>query len=90
MRKLLPIDSCIINLTSASLHDSQAAIPLASITAQRITNLYDLMDSAYDAAAIHEHNRGLGHIPIIDIHPCRDAARKEELQAEQKRSKLLG
>jgi len=57
----IPI-SCI--LTSASLHDSQAAIPLASITAQRVTNLYDLMDSAYDAAAIHEHSRGLGHIPL--------------------------
>jgi len=83
----IPI-SCI--LTSASLHDSQAAIPLASITAQRVTNLYDLMDSAYDAAAIHEHSRGLGHIPIIDVHPRRDQALKEELQAEQKRCKLLG
>jgi len=39
--------SCI--LTSASLHGSQAAIPLAELSAQRITNLYDLMDSAYDA-----------------------------------------
>ncbi len=83
----IPI-SCI--LTSASLHDSQAAIPLASMTVQRVTNLYDLMDSAYDAEAIHEHSRGLGHIPIIDIHPRRDQALKEELQAEEKRCKLLG
>jgi len=82
----IPI-SCI--LTSASLHDSQAAIPLASMTAQRVTNLYDLMDSAYDAQAIHEHSRSLGHIPIIDSHPRRDQALKEQLQAEQKRSKLL-
>jgi hypothetical protein len=59
----IPI-SCI--LTSASLHDSQAAIPLARLTAQRVTNLYDLMDSAYDAETIHEHSRSLGHIPIID------------------------
>jgi hypothetical protein len=44
--------SCL--LTSASLHDSQAAIPLASITAGRLTNLYDLMDSAYDAPEIKE------------------------------------
>ena len=36
--------SCV--LTSASLHDSQAAIPLASMTAARLTNLYDLMDAA--------------------------------------------
>ena len=83
----IPI-SCI--LTSASLHDSQAAIPLASMTARRVTNLYDLMDSAYDAEAIHEHSRSLGHIPIIDIHPRRDQALKEELQAEEKRCKLLG
>ena len=83
----IPI-SCI--LTSASLHDSQAAIPLALMTAQRVSNLYDLMDSAYDAQAIHEHSRGLGHIPLIDAHPRRDQALKAELQAEQKRRKMLG
>ena len=82
----IPI-SCI--LTSASLHDSQAAIPLARLTAQRVTHLYDLMDSAYDAQSIHEQVRGLGQIPIIDAHPRRDAARKAELQAEAKRRKLL-
>jgi hypothetical protein len=32
-------------LTSASLHDSQAAIPLATMTASRVINLYDLMDA---------------------------------------------
>ena len=36
--------SCI--LTSASLHDSQAAIPLATMTGTRVSHLYDLMDSA--------------------------------------------
>jgi len=82
----IPI-SCI--LTSASLHDSQAAIPLALTTAQRVTNLYDLSDSAYDAPPIHEQIRGLGRIPIIDANPRRDAARKAELQAEKKRCKLL-
>jgi hypothetical protein len=82
----IPI-SCI--LTSASLHDSQAAIPLALTTAQRVTHLYDLSDSAYDAPPIHEQSRSLGHIPIIDTNPRRDAARKAELQAEEKRRKLL-
>lgn len=53
-------------LTSASLHDSQVAIPLAKITYQRVTNLYDLMDSAYDCPSIREHSRSLGHIDIID------------------------
>ena len=82
----IPI-SCI--LTSASLHDSQAAIPLALTTAQRVTSLYDLSDSAYDAPPIHEQIRSLGHIPIIDANPRRDAARKAELQAEAQRQKLL-
>jgi hypothetical protein len=52
-------------LTAASLHDSQVAIPLATMTAQRVTNLYDVMDAAYDATAIDEHSRSLGHVPII-------------------------
>ena len=52
-------------LTAASLHDSQVAIPLATMTAQRVTNLYDLMDAAYDATEIKEHSRELGHVPII-------------------------
>ena len=53
-------------LTSASVHDSQVAIPLATMTAQRVTSLYDVMDSAYDAHEIHEHSRELGHVPIVD------------------------
>jgi hypothetical protein len=61
-------------LTSASLHDSQVAIPLATMTAQRVTCLYELMDSAYDAEHIHQHCRSLGHVPIIDPHPRRRQA----------------
>lgn len=80
--------SCI--LTSASLHDSQAAIPLAALSASRITNLYDVMDSAYDAQAIQQYSRSLGHVPLIDANPRRDTARKEELQAEEKRRRLVG
>jgi Transposase DDE domain/Transposase domain (DUF772) len=80
--------SCI--LTSASLHDSQAAIPLAALSAGRIANLYDVMDSAYDAQAIQEYSLSLGHIPLIDVNPRRDTARKAELQAEEKRRRLLG
>jgi len=82
----IPI-SCI--LTSASLHDSQAAIPLAKMTAARVTNLYDLMDSAYDAKDIREHSRSLGHVPIIDVNPRNNKALKEEIEAETKRCRLL-
>jgi hypothetical protein len=53
-------------LTSANLHDSQAAIPLALMTSQRVTSLYDLMDSAYDCQQIRDYSRGLGHVPIIE------------------------
>ena len=56
-------------LTRASLHDSQVAIPLAQMTAQRLPSLYDLMDSAYDAPQIHAFSRRLGHVPIIDHNP---------------------
>lgn len=78
--------SCI--LTSASMHDSQAAIPLAEITYGRVTSLYDMMDAAYDAPQIKAHSLGLGHIPIIDPNP-RSKAKKEELEAETKRRKKV-
>ena len=57
-------------LTSASVHDSQVAVPLMQMTHGRIfAGLYDLMDAAYDAREIHEFSRSLGHIPIIDPNP---------------------
>ena len=83
----IPI-SCV--LTSASTHDSQVAIPLAKISHQRVTNLYDLMDSAYDVPQIHEASQQLGHIPLIDKHPRRDSALKTELKAENKRCRVAG
>jgi hypothetical protein len=52
-------------LTAASVHDSQVAVPLAMMSAQRVQNCYDLMDTAYDNGLIREHSRGLGHVPII-------------------------
>src|ERR1700692_2732477 len=53
-------------LTAAKLHDSQVAIPLMTMTSQRVTSLYDLMDAAYDAAHILDHSRQCGHVPIVD------------------------
>ena len=78
----IPI-SCL--LTSASLHDSQAAIPLALITASRVVNLYDLMDSAYDASEISDNSRALGHVPIIDANPRRGGKALAEAEARAKR-----
>jgi hypothetical protein len=64
-------------LTSASTHDGQVFIPLAMISSERVTNLYDIMDSAYDVPQIHDMSRQLGHIPLIDIHPRRDKSLKK-------------
>ena len=75
--------SCV--LTSASLHDSQVALPLAGLTSQRVTNLYDLMDSAYDSPIIKQHSRSLGHVPIIDVNPRGNKKRKLELKEEAHR-----
>lgn len=66
-------------LTSASVHDSQVAIPLAQMSAERVTNLYDLMDAAYDAREIYAFSSILGHVPIIDNNPGRG---KEKQQME--------
>jgi hypothetical protein len=70
----IPI-SCI--LTSASVNDSQVAIPLATMTAERVVNLYDLMDSAYDAQLIREQSLALGHVPLIDGHTRRGGVKPQ-------------
>lgn len=59
----LPISALV---TSASLHDSQVAVPLIKMTSQKVTYLYDLMDAAYDASLIDATSRQYGHVPIID------------------------
>jgi len=79
--------SCV--LTSASVHDSQVALPLAEITNKRITNLYDLMDAAYDSPIIKEHSKSLKHLPIIDVNPRRDREKKVEIKKESKRQRKL-
>ena len=80
--------SCL--LTSASLHDSQAAIPLASLTAERVDNLYDLMDAAYDADEIRTYSRELGHTAIIAVNPRRSVERKEALTREAQARRATG
>ena len=53
-------------LTGAKVHDSQVAIPLMTMSSQRVTHFYELMDAAYDAGHILDHSRQLGHVPIVD------------------------
>jgi hypothetical protein len=70
--------------TSASVHDSQVAIPLAKMTAERVGSWYDLMDSAYDAKLIQKMSQQLGHVPIIKPHEGR-RHRKEYLEPDRER-----
>jgi len=63
-------------VTSASMHDSQAAIPLAQMSAERVTSLYDLADAAYDAKEIRQMSERLGHVALIDHNPRRGEKRQ--------------
>lgn len=58
-------------LTSASLHDSQVALPLMHLSSQRVTYLYDLADAAYCSPIIRDEARRLNHVPLIDHNPRR-------------------
>jgi hypothetical protein len=82
----IPVSALV---TSASLNDSQAAIPLAIITGERITNCYDLMDAAYDVPDIIEHSQSLGHVPLIDKNPRRNKELKKALAEESLARKTL-
>ena len=83
----IPI-SCI--MTSASTHDSQVAIPLGTLTAGRVENLYDLMDAAYDSIEIWAHSILLGHKPIVDVNPRRSVDMQKALKQEKKARRTLG
>jgi hypothetical protein len=85
-------------LSSASMHDSGAAIPLALMTANRVTNCYDLMDAAYCSETLRAHSRSLGHVPLIDHNPRRGEKKEfmpheavrynERTQAERTNARL--
>jgi hypothetical protein len=48
--------------------------PLAQMSSNRVTNLYDLMDAAYDSPEIHAFSKSLDHVPIIDHNSRRGLA----------------
>jgi hypothetical protein len=66
-------------LSGANVHDVTGAIPLMTMTAQRVTSMYDVMDSAYDADPVLEHSRSLNHVPIVQPHPRRNGRSKSVL-----------
>ena len=82
----IPVSAII---TSASVHDSQVAIPLATMTARIIINLYDLMDAAYSVSAITAHSEALGHKPLIDKNPRGNKELKMAMELESKARRAL-
>jgi hypothetical protein len=82
----IPVSAIV---TSASVHDSQVAIPLATMTMNKVVTLYDLMDAAYDVPDIIEHSQTLGHVPLIDKNPRRDLALQEAMKQEAKARHVL-
>jgi hypothetical protein len=85
-------------ISSASMHDSLAAIPLSLMSNSRVTNCYDFMDAAYCSEVIRSHSRSLQHVPLIDHNPRggekiefapHEAQRyKERTQAERTNARL--
>lgn len=72
-------------LTSASLHDSQVAIPLSRLTSQKVNACYELMDAAYDASIIRDEIEKNGRVPLIDFNnrSPKDERKFEDFQAER-------
>lgn len=84
-------DDCLaasVIVTSASVNDSEVAIPLGEKANRIVKNLYDIMDSAYDTKEVREHSNLLGHVALIDQH-ARSTKEKAEKKAERKRKKIL-
>ena len=65
----IDVDECgfpISALTSsASLHDSQVAIPLMRMSAERTRSFYQLMDAGYVGGPIRQAAQDLGQVAII-------------------------
>lgn len=75
-------------LTSASMNDSQAAIPLSIIAKQRVESFYTLMDGSYYANGIIEHVKSQNQVPIIDTAPKGEVQKAEKDQENLARKTL--
>jgi hypothetical protein len=75
-------------MTSASLNDCEAAIPLIRKSNQIASNLYNLMDAAYDHPEIKQVISSSGRVAIIDSCP-KGTLQKEMKTQEIERKKIL-
>ena len=74
--------------TSASMHDSQAAIPLETMTNSRVDSLYSVMDAAYNSSLIEQVVADAGKVAIIDPKKPRGGEKIPLDPAKQKRFKI--
>ena len=81
-RARIPI-SCI--LTGANVHDSQVALPLMQMSADRVRWKCDLMDSAYDAKLIRAQIQKLGHEALIQPNPAHPGSMAANAFSEQQK-----
>lgn len=77
----IPVSAVV---TSANVHDSQAAIPLEKMTSRRVCHLYSLMDSAYDAAEIRRFIADSGRVAVIDPNKRRKQQRRLDPAQKQR------
>jgi hypothetical protein len=72
-------------LTSASVHDSQVALPLSTMTERKVNSCYELMDSAYDAQIIRDQISRKGRVPLIDFNhrSPKDERKFEDFEQER-------
>src|ERR1700757_43077 len=50
-----------------------------TLTSQRVTHLYELMDSAYDADGLIAHSQKLNHVPIVAPNQRRGTRKASQL-----------
>jgi hypothetical protein len=67
----------------------RSPFPWMTMTSARIAYLYDPMNATYDVAAIHDHGKALGHMPIIDRNFRAQHEAKAEWAREVERLKLI-
>ena len=79
-------------LTSASPHDVpfQAAIPLSRLSTGRTTDLYEIMDAAYDSERIGFNAYLSGYVALIDVNTRRDVQLKEDRLREAQARRYAG
>jgi len=75
-------------VTGANVHDSQLAIPMENLTERRITHLYSVMDSAYDAEDIRAYIQGKERIALIEANRRRGKRSRAFDAAQEQRFKI--